>query len=143
MSAKSGLIAPNSRNMMVKKMPIIDDDAEVIVTEDTDHIQDWIEEHGGKPAMTDEVGSVDIELGIDFEDEDEDENLEPISWEDFFLILDEKDLAFAYVTDEEGYSLNSQKFDFVERKGADTEMEEQEVFDNTLETPDEENPDES
>lgn len=124
-------------------MPIVDDDVEVTVTEDPDHIRDWIEDHNGKPAQRNEAGSVDVELDIYFEDEDEDDKLETITWEDFFLILDEKDLAFAYVADEDHYSLNSQKFDFVERKGADTEMEEQDVFDNTLETPDEENPDES
>lgn len=113
-------------------MAILGNEEDVIVTNDPDHIEDWIEEHGGKPARTDSSGSVDVELAIKFEDED-DEDLEEIEWEEFFLILDEKDLAFAYVA-EERPTLDSQKYDFVERKEANIEIEEDEVFMNTLET---------
>ncbi len=119
-------------------MPLSPNAEDVIVTEDTEHIQDWIEEHGGEPAMNSEAGAVDVEIDVLFEDEDSDENLEPIPWEDFFLIMDEKDLAFAYNADESQNTLNSQRFDFIDRKEANTEMEESSVFLNTLETADRE-----
>ncbi len=119
-------------------MPISPNAENVIVTNDTEHIRDWIEEHDGRPAMNDEAGSIDVEIDIIFEDEDEDENLKPIPWDDFFVILNEKDLAFAYDTDEDKEILDSQRFDFVDRKEANTEMEESEVYSNTLETADDE-----
>lgn len=119
-------------------MPISPNAENVIVTSDPEHIQDWIEEHGGRPAMNDDRGTVDVPLDIIFEDEDEDENLKPIDWEEFFIILNEKDLAFAYDTDENKEILDSQRFDFIDRKEANTEMEESEVYSNTLETADDE-----
>lgn len=112
---------------------------DVVVTEDPEHIQDWIEEHGGRPAKVDEPGT-DTRLGIIFEDEDSDENLKEISWEEFFEIMDGKDLRFVYVQND-SVSLDSQKFDFQDREGANTEMEEPEVFGNTLETEDTEEED--
>ncbi len=113
-------------------MVISGNEENVITTDDTDHIRDWIEEHEGKPAKVDKPGT-DVRLGIIFEDEDSDSNLEEISWEEFFEILDEKDLKFAYAQDS-GIHLSSEKFDFRDRTEANTEMEEPGVFDNTLET---------
>lgn len=115
---------------------VIEGENEKTVTEDPEHIRDWMEEHGGKPATTGRSGTVSEELAVKFQDED-DENLQEISWEEFFLILNEKDLAFSYTTDNNQFTLNSQKYDFVERKEANIEMEDEEVFRNTLETADE------
>lgn len=104
-------------------------------TDDPENIRDWIEDHGGKPAVADKGDAGDVKLGIKFEDEDSDEKLKVIPWEDFFNILDEKDLVFAYVQND-GIQLNSEKFDFRNREEANTEMEEPGIFGNTLETPD-------
>lgn len=106
---------------------------EVIVTNDPDHIRDWMENHKARPATTGNTNTIESELAIKFEEEDDDD-LETINWEDFFLILNDKDLAFAYISDEERYTLDSQKYDFVERKEANIEIEEDEIFMNTLET---------
>ena len=85
---------------------VIEGENENTVTEDPEHIRDWMEEHGGKPATTGRSGTVGEELAVKFEDED-DENLQEISWEEFFLILNEKDLAFSYTTDETSLRLTA------------------------------------
>ena len=62
----------------------------------TDHqkIKQWIEERGGKPVHV--IGTGDANdpgiLRVEFPDED----LEDISWEDFFRKFDESNLAFLY-----------------------------------------------
>lgn len=64
----------------------------------TDHaaIRDWVEERNGRPARVkstaDKSGSA--LLRIDFQEPDE--GLEAISWEDFFRIFDQNDLAFLH-----------------------------------------------
>jgi hypothetical protein len=72
--------------------------SETKVTTDHDEIRRWVEERGGRPAGVkgtvrgDDVGI----LRIDFPGQGEDEDLEPISWEDFFRKFDENNLAFLY-----------------------------------------------
>ena len=67
----------------------------------TDHakIRRWAEARDGKPARVRSTGS-DEDAGllrIDFpEGGDEDEELEEISWDEFFEKFDEKRLAFVY-----------------------------------------------
>lgn len=59
---------------------------------ETDHekIRVWAERHGGRPAKlaTGEQGGI---LRLDFQEQDE--NLEPIEWDEFFRIFDESELA--------------------------------------------------
>jgi hypothetical protein len=62
-------------------------------TTDHDAIRKWVEERDGQPARVDASGGPGI-LRIDFAERDED--LEPISWEEFFKIFDESDLAFLH-----------------------------------------------
>lgn len=61
----------------------------------TDHgkIQKWAEARGGRPSRvkTDDTGGI---LRLDFGEAEE--QLEEISWEDFFQIFDENELAFLY-----------------------------------------------
>lgn len=61
----------------------------------TDHatIRKWVEERDGRPARVNASGGPGI-LRIDFAERDED--LELISWEEFFSIFDESDLAFLH-----------------------------------------------
>ncbi len=67
-------------------------------------IRDWVEKHQGQPAVIDspEAGSEPIGIRIDFPG-DTDEVLlaetqesKPVSWEDFFKIFEDKQLAFIY-----------------------------------------------
>jgi hypothetical protein len=70
-------------------------------TTDHEQIRRWVEARNGKPARVHGAGTNDDAslLRIDFpeahEDED-DENLEEISWEEFFESFDKKRLAFLY-----------------------------------------------
>lgn len=70
------------------------------VTIDHDEIRHWVEERGGKPAHvkgTGENGDPGI-LRIEFPNAPyaKDENLEPISWHEWFRKFDERQLAFVY-----------------------------------------------
>jgi hypothetical protein len=68
----------------------------------TDHtrIRRWAEARDGKPArvqatgQSDEAGLLRIDFPEDHEDEDDD--LEEITWDEFFEKFDEKRLAFVY-----------------------------------------------
>jgi hypothetical protein len=67
----------------------------------TDHakIRNWAEARNGKPARVQRTGEgEDVGLlRIDFpEDNDEEEELEEITWDEFFEKFDEKRLAFVY-----------------------------------------------
>jgi len=67
-------------------------------TRDREEIRRWAEERGGKPAHVKTTGSQeDIGiLRIEFPGFGRDENLEPISWEDFFDKFNERDLVLVY-----------------------------------------------
>lgn len=67
--------------------------AEATTTTDHDTIRAWIEERNGRPARVKTGGQGGI-LRIDFGDADE--NLEELSWDDFFQIFDENKLAFLH-----------------------------------------------
>lgn len=82
----------------------------------TDHgvIQRWIEERGGRPAV---VGATYQQNGggvlrVDFGDPEE--NLEEISWQEFFDIFDENDLQFLYQDDLES-GQESRFYEFTNR----------------------------
>jgi hypothetical protein len=68
------------------------------VTTDHEEIRRWAEERGGKPAAV--VGpQEEIAAGglrIDFPDYDSGEQLEQISWTEFFEKFDEQNLSFFY-----------------------------------------------
>jgi hypothetical protein len=65
-------------------------------TTDHEEIRRWVEERGGRPATVKGTGDGDEPgvLRIDFGDEDE--SLEPISWEEWFRKFDEEGLAFLH-----------------------------------------------
>jgi hypothetical protein len=88
-------------------------------TTDHDEIRQWVEKHGGHPAIvaaTEGNGRSGGILRIDFDDPDgsEDVALHRISWEEFFKVFDENDLAF--LRQESGDSRFNK---FVERQDAD------------------------
>jgi hypothetical protein len=62
-------------------------------------IRQWVEARNGKPARVQGTGEADETglLRIDFpEDNDGEEELEEITWDEFFEKFDEKRLAFVY-----------------------------------------------
>lgn len=65
-------------------------------TTDHDTIRQWIENHGGRPARVaqrdkSEGGGI---LRVDFGEKEE--SLEEISWDAFFDIFEDRNLAFLY-----------------------------------------------
>jgi hypothetical protein len=67
-------------------------------TTDHDEIRRWVEEHGGKPAMvrgTGDDGDAGV-LRIDFPGGAGEEQLEHISWDEWFDKFEEEKLAFLY-----------------------------------------------
>lgn len=65
------------------------------ITTDHEKIKQWIMDRGGRPTHVKGTGTGDDPgiLRIDFP---EDENLEEISWDDFFEKFDDNNLAFLY-----------------------------------------------
>lgn len=67
-------------------------------TTDHDEIRQWVEEHGGKPASvrgTEGGGTAGV-LRIDFPGGAGTDDLEHISWQDWFAKFEEEGLAFLY-----------------------------------------------
>ncbi|HTJ57729.1 MAG TPA: hypothetical protein VL418_09230 [Devosiaceae bacterium] len=83
-------------------------------TTDHDTIHKWVEGRGGHPARVKNRGPGGI-LRIDFEEPDE--NLEEISWDEFFKVFDENKLAFLY-QDKTSDGKTSRFNKFVERRKA-------------------------
>jgi hypothetical protein len=81
-------------------------------TTTTDHteIRKWAEARKGKPSKVKASGKGGI-LRIDFDEPEE--GLEPISWDEFFKVFDQRKLAFLY-QDERDSRFNK----FVDRDAA-------------------------
>jgi len=67
-------------------------------TIDHDEIREWVEEHGGQPAMVRRTrgGRGSGILRIDFPGYSGENSLDTISWDDFFARFEEARLAFLY-----------------------------------------------
>ena len=67
-------------------------------TTDHDEIRRWVEEHGGKPARVRGTGDDNDPglLRIDFPGGAGEDQLEHISWDEWFQKFDENNLAFLY-----------------------------------------------
>lgn len=81
-------------------------------TQDHEIIRTWIESRGGRPTVvrdthdTQEGGGI---LRVDFGEPED--NLERISWDEFFKIFDERGLQFLYQEE-----TNSRFFKFVRKE---------------------------
>lgn len=67
-------------------------------TTDHDDIRGWVEEHGGTPATvkgTESDGEAGV-LRIDFPGGTSEDQLEHISWDDWFAKFEDSNLAFLY-----------------------------------------------
>jgi hypothetical protein len=73
-------------------------DSKSSTTTDHDEIRSWVEEHDGKPASVKgtEDGDDAGVLRIDFPGGVGEDQLEHISWDDWFTKFDEQELAFLY-----------------------------------------------
>jgi hypothetical protein len=70
--------------------------SETRTTTDHDEIRRWAEERGGRPARVRGTGG-DGDAGLlRIEFDDSNENLEEISWDEFFQTFDRNNLAFLY-----------------------------------------------
>ncbi len=89
-------------------------------TTDHEEIRNWVEERGGHPAIvkgTEKRGSA--LLRIDYPGYSGEDTLEEISWDEFFEMFDENNLAFLY--QEETQDGGESRFSkFVSRDNADT-----------------------
>jgi hypothetical protein len=65
-------------------------------TKDREQIKSWAKEHKAHPAI---VKGTDGLLRFDFEEAEKEENLEPISWEKFFEIFDDRGIELVYDED--------------------------------------------
>jgi hypothetical protein len=67
-------------------------------TTDRETIRRWVEERGGRPARVKKTGTEDDPgiLRIDYPGRGDDDALEEITWEEFFVAFDENNLAFPY-----------------------------------------------
>jgi hypothetical protein len=66
-------------------------------TTDHDEIRSWVEEHHGSPAAVRGTGNGDVGvLRIDFPGGAGEDELEHVSWDEWFEKFDSEDLAFLY-----------------------------------------------
>ena len=69
-------------------------------TTDHDEIRKWVEERGGTPAHVRKTGDDDdpgiLRISFPGYDDDDDANLEPIEWNEFFRKFDDNELSFLY-----------------------------------------------
>lgn len=80
-------------------------------TTDHDTIREWVEAREGRPARVKGGGEGGI-LRIDFGEPEE--NLESLSWDEFFAVFDENELAFLH-QDETADGRTSRFNKFVDR----------------------------
>ena len=76
-------------------------------------IRKWVERHKGHPALV-RTGSGGV-LRIDFDNPggNDDDRLERVSWEEFFRVFDQSDVAFLHGEGDSRFNK------FVEKEGAD------------------------
>jgi hypothetical protein len=81
--------------------------ASATTTTDHDKIREWAESRGGHPAMVKTGGEGGI-LRIDFGEPEE--TLEEVTWDEFFEVFDERNLAFLYEEKADGGKSRFNKF---------------------------------
>jgi hypothetical protein len=69
-------------------------DYEAKRTRDHDTIRRWAEHRDGWPAVVD--GTQILRIDLNDPDGSQDENLRPVSWDQFFRVLDERRLEFLF-----------------------------------------------
>lgn len=88
--------------------------SQATMTTDHDEIRRWVEERGGRPARVRDSGPGGV-LRIDFREPEE--SLEEISWDEFFRVFEESNLAFLHQDEKDGSKSRFNKL--VDRDRAD------------------------
>ena len=83
-------------------------------TTDHDTIRKWAQDRGGRPASVTSTSNADDAGLLRFDFQDKDEDLQEISWEEFFEKFDQKKLALLY-QDKTAAGKPSRFFKFVKR----------------------------
>lgn len=65
-------------------------------TTDHEEIRKWAEARGGRPSHVKGTGKGHADGVLRFDFGEPDEKLEPISWEDFFQVFEDRELALVY-----------------------------------------------
>lgn len=77
--------------------------SESMRTTDHDEIREWADEHGGQPARVAGTGGDDdagmIRMEFPDAEQSDDEDLEGISWDEWFEAFEGNDLALVYQED--------------------------------------------
>lgn len=74
-----------------------DRNGQTLATRDHDVIRAWAEERRGTPVTASRgPGGRPRVLRFDFEQNGRDERLEPIGWDEWFSVFDDRDLVFLY-----------------------------------------------
>ena len=81
---------------------------------DHDQIKKWAESRGGRPSKVQTKDAHDGSGILRFDFQEKDDNLEEISWEEFFQIFDDNKLAFLE-QDKTASGATSRFFKFVKR----------------------------
>lgn len=63
-------------------------------TTDHDLVREWVEDRGGRPALALTPDGMDTALRIDFGDAGDE--LEEVTWNEFFKLFEDNELALAY-----------------------------------------------
>lgn len=108
------------------------------VTTDTAEIKNWVESHEGTPAVIGE-GSEEM-VRIDFPGKEDERELSKakrsreVSWDDFFKVFEDKELAFIYYPNKD---VNDPTFSyrFIKRQNVE-ELEKNELKVDNFENPD-------
>lgn len=82
--------------------------SQAVKTTNHDEIRQWAEDRGGRPATVRTRGRKGGILRIDFGEPEE--NLEEISWDEFFRIFEDSQLAFLHQDEIEGEESRFSKF---------------------------------
>jgi hypothetical protein len=85
-------------------------------TTDHEEIRRWVEEHGGKPAVVRGTGGDGV-LRIDFPGGAGEDQLEHVSWDEWFRSFDRNGLAFLY-QEQKTSGEDSTFFKLVKRDGS-------------------------
>ena len=97
MAARKSASRSSSSSSKRKQSNSKEDGGAALTTKDHDEIRRWAEERGGQPACVKGTRSGEsCLLRIDFPGGAGSESLDPMSWDDFFQVLDERGLVFLY-----------------------------------------------
>lgn len=118
---KKDLFCKNIVELIMQDITLLDPNTKV--TTNKNEIKDWINRHGGRPAVFDDPGATGDLIGIriDFPGKKDERFMreavktEGVTWNKFFEIFNKRQLAFVYNTSNEPDDLTL-AYKFIPRK---------------------------